>query len=92
MLRRAATSASGGRQLGAHQDSSSGAALCHQGGKGREGRREKGPRGPDGAVNRLLARKGTFRERAAPGTPSGGAEGHIPGPGPAGASTPVLGR
>lgn len=41
------TSASGGGQWGAHQDSSSGAALCHRSGKGREWRMaQKGAAGP----------------------------------------------
>lgn len=35
MLGHDVTSASGGGQWGAHQDSSSGAALCHRSGKGR---------------------------------------------------------
>lgn len=66
---RTATSASGGRQWGAHQDSNSGAALCHRRSKGRGGGRRKGPWGQDWAVDRLRGQKGTlWGLQAAPGT------------------------
>lgn len=60
MLESTATSASGGRQWGAHQDSSSGAALGHAAARGWQGRGlRKGPRGQDRPVDRLPGQKGT---------------------------------
>lgn len=86
-------SASGGRQWGAHQDSSSRAALCHRGGEGREGRRaQKGPRTGTGRSAGSQVRKGSSGgyglHSARPRVGQDGTE--IPGPGQVCARTPVL--
>lgn len=90
---RATISASGGRQWGAHQDSSSGAALCHRGGEGREGRRAR--RGPGARTARSAGSGSAGEARGAPGCAwhgPGGVGTAAPGPGQVCARTPVLGR
>lgn len=66
MLRQDATSASGDRQWGAHQDSSSRALLCH---RGSEGRRTQDGTAKTGWDTRLsLSKKGHSGDcEAAPG-------------------------
>lgn len=65
MSGRTATSASGGRQWGAHRDSNSGAALCHRRSKGREGKRAQKRAAGTGLGGRPASRP----ERDSQGTP-----------------------
>lgn len=96
MLKRVATSSSGGRQWGAHQDSSSGAALCHRGGQGRERKRAQNKKGQGDRTGRLTGPPaGQGRSKGCGphfARPCGGKERtEIPGLGPDCAGTPMRG-